>query len=174
MGKIRVITVTAIMKIASHRENEPAEQILSRVLSEWDAGKQKIHYVLTIPKTPKQYRRYIIETIAMGVISCIFFLMSEVNFVFILIVVPFFTMLFYWMEGGKNNYYSVFIDRKNRKIGYSTYDKKISGGGRYYQPIELLAFRLHENDTGKYAQMRQELQQKIRAETVCTFIEYKD
>lgn len=174
MGKIRVIAVTAIMKIASHRENEPAEQILSRVLSEWDTGKKKIHYVLTIPKTPKQYRRDIIEDIAINVSIFVLLLILKGNFVLVLIISVLLSMLYYWMEGGKNNYYSVFIDRKNRKIGYSTYDKKISGGGRYYQPIELLAFRLPENDTGKYAQMRQELQQKIRAETGCTFIEYKD
>ena len=40
-----------MINISSSKENETAEQTLSRVLSEWDSGKEKIHYVFKENRT---------------------------------------------------------------------------------------------------------------------------
>ena len=166
-----------MINISSSKENETAEQILSRVLSEWDSGKEKIHYVFKENRTKEQYRFDVLESIVIGVIGFILILVLDGGmryFIANLIIAIGGTILFHLINSRKAHFYYIHINRKTKKIQYSFL--KYYRSGKYHDLIELPAFRLPETNSiikmNQYIQMRNELQQKISAETGWLFNEH--
>ena len=157
---------------------EKEGQTLSRILSEWNSGQEKIRYSLKIPKTQKQYYFDLVLCIAWGLFMLFVLLFGKhgINGFFAERIIPIgLAVLTFLLFGKKHDTYFFTINRKAQKVQYWTYGDRVFRGGKYHTPIELPAFRLPETndeiEINKYQKMREELQQKISAETGWKFNE---
>ena len=157
---------------------EKEEQTLSRVLSEWNSGQEKIRYSLKIPKTEEQYYFDLVLCIAWASFMLFVLLFSKngINGFFDKLILIGLAVSLFLLFGKKHDTYFFTINRKTQKVQYWTYGDRRYRGGKYHTPIELPAFRLPETndeiEINKYKKMREELQQKISAETGWQFNEF--
>ena len=82
-------------------------------------------------------------------------------------------ILYIFLFGRKYNTYFFTINRKSKKITHWTYGDRRYGGGKYHQHVELPAFNLPKtNNIVQASKIREELQEKITAETGWIFREF--
>ena len=155
----------------STRQNKQLAETLSRVLSEWNSGKEKIRYTIDIPKSKWDFIFDMVTCIIWGSFGLgAFVLALRQHLLFPVGIVTFLCGIVVYVLARKNAPYTYIINRKKKRLYCGTYGMQSYIQQDYGEPFSLPTFRLPDNDySGKYARMREKLQKKITDETGWTF-----